>query len=243
MDSRTARDDVDWLDRPLEVGRYGHYGHPVVFFPTGGADWMDCERFRMVDALGPLIDAGRIKLYSVDAVNKDAWTNSAAPPARKSWLQARYGAWVADRLVPFIREDCGGYDGGLAVVGASLGAYQALAALTRNPEHFDLGIGMSGTYVLDRRMEGHQDDDYYFTQPVQFVPGLDGPALDRLRERFFLFALGAGDAENPAYTWRAANTLGARGVPNHVVIWDAPADHDWPTWRTMLPLFLDRLLP
>lgn len=243
MDRRTESDRVAWLDRPLTVGRYGHYGHPVVFFPTGGADWMDCERFQMVRALTPLIEAGRIKLYSIDAVNRDAWTNQDATPAAKAWLQARYDEWLVERAVAFIREDCGGYRDGIAVVGASLGAYQALNALTKHPEHFDVGIGMSGTYVLDRRMAGHRDDNYYFNQPVQFLPHLDGPLLHALRQRFFLFALGAGEAENPDYTWHASRVLGERGVPNHVEIWQRPADHDWPTWRTMLPLFLDRLLP
>ena len=27
-----------------------------------------------------------------------------------------------------------------------------------------------------------------------------------------------------------------------VAIWGEDADHDWPTWRTMLPVFLDKLV-
>src|SRR5688572_30061416 len=53
------------LDRTMGVARWGWWGRPVVFFPTGGGDFLDCERFLMVRALQPLIEAGRIKLYSV----------------------------------------------------------------------------------------------------------------------------------------------------------------------------------
>ena len=179
----THADPVPWLDRPLHIARYGHYGHPVIFFPTGGADYLDCERFRMVDALAPLIDAGRIKLYSIDAVNRDAWTNNDAPPSHKAWLQGQFDSWLVERAVPLIRADCEGYQGGIAVVGASLGAYQALAALTRHPDVFDFGVGMSGTYVLDRRMGAHRDEDYYYFQPVQFLPHLEWPLLDAPRHR------------------------------------------------------------
>ncbi len=228
-----------WLGRPLQAGRYGHFGRPVIFFPTGGADWLDCERFQMVAALGPLIEGGAIKLYSVDAVNRDAWTAPGLPPWERARLQALYDDWLLRELIPAIRQDCAGYTGPLITAGASLGAYQAYNALCKHPEHIGAGIGMSGTYVLDRRVEGWEGLDLHDNQPTRFLPLLDeGPQLRRLRQRFFLFGLGSGPHENPAYTWAAANALGARGVPNRVEIWGPGSDHDWPTWRAMLPLFL-----
>ena len=51
------------LDRPLSVIRYGHWGRPVVVFPTSGGRAADYADRGMVDALSFLIDAGRIKLY------------------------------------------------------------------------------------------------------------------------------------------------------------------------------------
>jgi esterase/lipase superfamily enzyme len=38
-----------------------------------------------------------------------------------------------------------------------------------------------------------------------------------------------------------ADALGAKGIPNRVEPWGPEWDHDWPTWRHMLPLYLDRL--
>jgi hypothetical protein len=36
--------------------------------------------------------------------------------------------------------------------------------------------------------------------------------------------------------------LGAKGVPNRVDEWGTEWDHDWPTWRRMMPQYLGELL-
>lgn len=228
------------VGREMGVAAYGHFGKPVIFFPTGGGDFLDCERFLMVRALRPLIDAGRIKLFAVDSVCRQSWTNTDVAPPQKSRMQARYGRYLVDELLPFIRSECGDTDQKMAAAGASIGAYNALNAVCRHPEHFDTMIGLSGTYSHDHRMRGHWDDDYYFNMPLHFLPGLDGPALDELRRARFVLGLGR-DYENPAYTWRVADVLGKKGLWNRVETWGHGSGHDWPTWRTMLPLFLDRL--
>lgn len=243
MERQVTTFAVPFVDRPYAVARYGWWGVPVVLFPTGGSDFLDNERFKLVDALAPLIDAGRVKVYSVDAPNRDVWTAQGVHPGHKAWVQAQYDEWLVQRFIPWIAADCERGYAPLVVAGASLGAYQALNAFCKHPEHVLAGIGMSGTYVLDRRMNGWRGDDYYFNQPVQFVPNL-GPSaqLALLRRRFFQFALGAGPSESPDYSWWAAGVLGRQGIPNHVDVW-ADGDHDWPTWRSMLPTFLERLLP
>jgi len=63
--------------------------------------------------------------------------------------------------------------------------------------------------------------------------------LDELRKRFILLAMGAGRAEDPSESWAMANALGSKGVPNRVDPWGPEWHHDWPTWRNMLPKYLD----
>ncbi|MCB9567674.1 MAG: hypothetical protein H6710_10765 [Myxococcales bacterium] len=229
------------VGREMGVARYGHYGKPVIYFPTGGGDYLDCERFLMVRALQPLIDAGRIKLFAVDSVCRQSWTNPEIPPPQKSAAQARYGRYLEDELFPYIRHACGDTDQPMAAVGASIGAYNALNAACRNPERFDLMVGLSGTYLHDHRMGGHFDDDYYYNAPTHFVPNLRGPRLDQLRKVRFVFGLGH-DHEHPPYTWAAAHALGRVGVWNWVEQWGPGSGHDWPTWRSMLPRVLGRMV-
>lgn len=234
---------IPWapLGRELGVARWGHYGKPLVLFPTGGADFLDVERFLLVRALAPLVEAGRLKVYAVDSVCRQGWLADIAP-REKVQLQKAYDAWLRAALFPFIREDCAGTDQRFAVAGASLGAYQAWAAAARHPGEIDLCVGMSGTYVMDRRLHGYWDEDWYFHDPRQFLKNLEDAALLRA-VRSVRFVLGLGENwENPAYTEAAAAVLGERQIPVHVLRWGAPAGHDWPTWRTMLPAVLDALV-
>lgn len=229
------------LSRDFGVARWGHFGKPVLLFPTGGADYLDVERFLLVNALRPLWESGRIKLYSVDSVCRQGWT-SDIHPREKVRLQRSYAAWLESDLFPAIRKDCADTDQPFAVAGASLGAFQAWSAAARHPEQVDLCIGMSGTYNLDRRLHGYWDEDWYYQDPRQFVGNApEGPELDAIRRTRFV--LGLGEAyENQAYTEEAAGVLQRRGVPVSVLRWRAPAGHDWPTWRTMLPKVLEHFV-
>jgi esterase/lipase superfamily enzyme len=75
------------------------------------------------------------------------------------------------------------------------------------------------------------------------VPGLEGPQLDALRQRYAILASGQGAWENVGESWAAAEVLGGKGVPNRVDAWGEEWPHEWPTWRAMLPQYLDELCP
>ena len=76
-----------------------------------------------------------------------------------------------------------------------------------------------------------------------FVPGLpDDSQLTKLRERFVVLATGQGKAEDPKESWKVADALGNRNIPNRVDLWDADWAHDWPTWREMLPKYVHEML-
>src|SRR5882724_6205619 len=44
------------LPQPGRMARWGHFGTPVVIFPTAGGDFEEIERFQLIAALGELID-------------------------------------------------------------------------------------------------------------------------------------------------------------------------------------------
>ena len=126
----------------------------------------------------------------------------------------------------------------------ALGAFMAVAVACRYPWLFRAAVGMSGTYDVEGLMSFKGDQNYYFSAPLSFVPNLaGGPLLEALRQRFIVLAYGQGRWENPDESWRMAGVLGAKGVPNRVDPWGPQYDHDWPTWREMLPLYLDDLVP
>jgi esterase/lipase superfamily enzyme len=56
-----------------------------------------------------------------------------------------------------------------------------------------------------------------------------------------LIPTGEGPWEEPAQSWRLAQVLGGKGVPNRVDAWGKDYDHNWPTWREMLPKYLEQI--
>jgi len=41
------------LQREMPIATYGHYGFALLLIPTAAADFLEYERFQMIDALQP----------------------------------------------------------------------------------------------------------------------------------------------------------------------------------------------
>jgi esterase/lipase superfamily enzyme len=233
----------DRLGIHVDVVRWGTFGQPVLLFPTAAGDAEEAERFLMMKVLAPLLEAGRIKVYGCDSVSGRFWTDGESSGAFRAKAQSLFDAFVRDELVPAIHADCGGQAQPIVVAGASIGAFNALSTICRNPALFSAAVCMSGTYDMSRWMNGEHTFDYHVSSPLHFVPGLpeDSEQLRLLRQRFVILATGEGRWEAPGESWAVARTLGARGIPNRVDPWGTEWDHDWITWRAMLPKYLDEL--
>ena len=223
--------------------RWGNYGQPVIVFPTAGGDAEEIERMQLVGALGSLVEAGKIKVYSCDSVAGAALLAREGNPQHQMWLQNQFQQYVRHEVVPAIRNDCQAQDIEVWAAGASIGAFHAVAMVCRWPDVFARACAMSGTYDLRRFFDAKDfTDDFWVSSAVHFVPTLDGVHLDKLRERFVLLPSGEGRAEDIGESWRLADVLGKQGIPNRVDNWGKDVHHDWPTWRRMLPQYLEELL-
>jgi esterase/lipase superfamily enzyme len=237
----TTRWYSERIQRDVQFVRWGHFGVPVLLFPTAGGDAEEVERFHVIGALEGLISAGRIKVYSCDSVAGQALITGEGPVAHRCWIQNQFHHLVRNELVPAIRHDCASPDIEIVTAGASIGAFHALAVLCRFPEVFRTAVCMSGTYDLTRFLHGSPTADFHIASPLHFLPDLNGEALEGIRRRFVLFASGRGRAEDIGESWRAAHVLGSKGIPNRVDPWGEEWHHDWPTWRHMLPHYLGEL--
>lgn len=227
------------IDMPLAV--YGHYGVPVLLFPTASADFEEYERFGMVDAIARHIDHGTIKLFSINGVNNLSWYNEGIHPAERARRQALYDQYVMQELVPFIYHHCHGPQP-ICTVGASMGAYHALNSLLKHPETFKWCIGMSGIYDVRRYFDGHYDDNCYFNNPPDFVAGLeDANLLETIRATSINLVVGQGPWEHVDWTESMARVLWSRGIPCNFDLWGHDVSHDWPWWKVEMDAYIPRL--
>ena len=243
VEKKVGRWRSERLQRDTTIVRWGHYGQPVLMFPTAGGDAEEIERWQMIRVLRPLLDAGTIKLYSCDSVAGQALVTGEGSPRHRMWLQNQFHQYVRHEVVPAIRADCQHGDLEIWAAGASFGAFHAVAAVCRFPDVFARGLALSGTYDLRRFFRADRpeefNDDFWVSSPVHFVPTLGGRHLDVLRSRYILLASGEGRAEDIGESWAMARALGNQGIPNRVDSWGPEWPHDWQTWRKMLPQYLD----
>ncbi len=239
MDKEVSRWWSPRLEQDVQLVRWGHYGTPVLLFPTAGGDAEEIERFHLIGAIGHLIDAGRVKVFSTDSVAGRAWISGQHSGEFCSLLQNRFDAFIYEEVTPAIRTDCKAGDIEIIAAGASIGAFNAAATVCRHPDAYRLAISMSGTFDLSKYLEGRFNDNFYFSSPLHYLPGLEGPQLDLLRTRLVLLPSGEGNYEDIGESWRLARVLGTKGVPNRVDPWGPQWHHDWQTWRAMLPKYLD----
>ena len=229
------------LRQDITLVRWGTFGAPVLLFSTAGGDAEEVERHHLIGACGDLLAAGRVKIYSCDGVAGQAMVARHGSPQHRMWLLNQFQQCIRHEIVPAIHADSGGADPPVIAAGASIGAFNALAVLCRFPDVFSHAICMSGTYDLQPMYDGQFSDDLYFSSPLHFVPGLNGWQMDLVRHRFAVLASGEGEWEDIGESWRIANVLGDKGVPNRVDSWGPEFKHDWPTWWRMLPQYLQDL--
>src|SRR3954451_6224716 len=102
MERHQVELDAPGFDRAGTVIRYGHYGRPVVVFPSEAGRAWDFENNGMVDAVGSLVEAGRVKLYCVDSIDGDTWSDTSVPTEERAQRHGIYSRWLTDILVPAV---------------------------------------------------------------------------------------------------------------------------------------------
>jgi esterase/lipase superfamily enzyme len=230
---------------PLRLIAYGHWGRPVLAFPSElGARW-DWEDRGMVAAVAGLIDGGRVKLYCLDAADAYTWRADDVPLEERARRHGEYERWVNEWVAPWIHEDTSG--GEIIVAGASFGAYHAANFALKRADLYPLAIGMSGVYDVSAVGWGERADATYFNNPLDYVRQLHGEHLDWLRSRVsLLLVCGQGQWEDTTgaleSTRHFAALLGEKGIRHELDLWGHDVAHDWSSWRAQIAHHLPRFV-
>jgi len=230
------------LSPTTRVSRWGHYGTPVLLFPTAGGDYEEVERFHLVSAAQGLIDAGRMKVFSVDGLSAHTWLRGASQDDCVR-AQRAFEAFLYDEVTPLIRRDCQSDTLEIITAGAGMGAFNAVAALCRHPDVFRSSLAMSGAFDVSRYVREQPTSALESVSPLHYVPHLpDNSGLSALRHRFVQIACGEGAYEKPEESRRLAQAFSSRGVPHHLDFWGPAYPHAWPTWRAMVQKYLPAMI-
>ena len=223
------------MDMPLVA--YGNSGQTLLMLPTAAADYLEYERFHLVDAIKPLIEAGRIRAYSINSVNRWSLLNEQMPPKMKAELLTRYDRYITEEVLPLIRNENEEQFARPITTGASLGAFLAANEYFKHPDLFRGVIAMSGSYDIRSYLNNYYDDNVYFNNPADYLAGMnDEHYLPMLRQADSIYILsGQGAYEDPKRSRQLSDILNSKGIPHKLELWGADVNHDWPWWRKMLP--------
>jgi esterase/lipase superfamily enzyme len=229
----TLRSPAIGADLPVIL--YGHAGIPVLVFPSSEGS----------DALAPLIDAGRLRLYCVASHDSQSWYGRHRPLHERAHQHTLYENWIINQVIPGIARDVGNPGVRLITTGCSFGAYHAANFALKHPRIFSRALCLSGVYDIRFLMHGHHDDQVYFNNPMEYVTHLHGAALDHIRGRTFINLVcgqGAYEAHCLDSTKALWHLLTQKKIPNYMDLWGHDVAHDWPWWRTQIVWYMTAIV-
>lgn len=225
------------IGRDIQILAFGHYGAPVIAFPSGMGQFYDFENNGMIEAIAFLIDAGKIKLYCPESLDHESWLNHSADPHWRAVRHNDYQDFIVNNLVPAIRFDCRSPDIRIALTGCSLGAYHAANFALKFPHLFHYALCMSGRYNIEALCGPSGSAEVYFNNPLAYVYNLHDGALEHVRHNAHLaLVCGQGAWEDKCLhdTHRLADLLLEKGISHERDIWGHDVEHHWYWWRKQI---------
>ena len=227
------------LQKEMPIATYGHYGFALLLVPTAAADYLEYERFQLIDSLAPFLDAGKLKVFSINSINNESWLNNGMEPRHKVIRHKQFNEYVFEEVLPFIRANTS-EDTPIYICGASFGALHSMNLFLQRPWLINGVIAMSGVYDLTEYTKGYYDEDVYFNSPQHYLARMtDHGLLEQIRksQHIHLFT-GSGAYEDPAASGRFARILYDKGINYELDVWGPEWPHDWNTWRAVLPHYI-----
>ncbi|MDQ7027368.1 MAG: alpha/beta hydrolase-fold protein [Anaerolineae bacterium] len=224
------------LNRDMAMLIFGHAGARVLVFPTSQGRYYEWEDRGMIGVLGEHLERGWLQLYCVDSVDAESWYCKWAHPGGRAYRHHQYFQYLLTEVLPLSQQK--NQNPFLMTLGASFGAYHAMAFGLKYPHLVDRILGFSGIYDIRGWADGFNNDFVYFNNPVQFIPNESDPQrIEQLQHLDIIIAVGKDDrlAESSRTMSRL---LWEKGIGNALREWDGWS-HDWQYWEKMMQMYIN----
>lgn len=230
-----------FLGEEMRMITYGTKGLPVLVFPTQDGKADQWEDFGMIDVLRPFLDAGAVKLYCVDSVDTESWSDQEGDKARRADRQERYFRYIVDEVRPRIKGRRKP-----VVTGCSMGANHTVNTILRRPDLFGGCIALSGVYDTGVFFGDWMNPTLYDNAPLAFLSHMpkDHPWVRKYNADRLIICVGQGawEEEGVRTTRALQGLLEGLGVHAWFDYWGADVNHDWPWWKKQIVYFLPYLI-
>lgn len=233
------------LMRDMEVNVYGTQGKPCVVFPSQNGRYFDFESFDMIEPCRPWLEAGKLRLFCVDSIDRETWSNREMPPRKRIERHELWFRYLTEEFYPWMMRMCG--EGEMPfTIGCSMGATHAANLFFRRPDLFDGLISLSGTYDARLFFGDYMDELVYYNSPYQCLKNMcqEHPYIKLFNRSNIILCVGQGAWEKDMLesTRAMQKVFEEKGIHAWVDIWGSDVAHDWIWWRKQLHYFLEKIL-
>ncbi|HEY2582903.1 MAG TPA: alpha/beta fold hydrolase, partial [Mucilaginibacter sp.] len=190
--------------------------------------------FGLIDSARWFIDEGLVKIYCPDTIDAISWYDKNIPPADRARNYAWYDKMLVDELAPWAMYETGVNK--IVAAGCSFGGYHAANFAFKHPEKVAHLFTMGGAFDIKMFTDGYYDDNVFYNNPVDFLPGSNQPELWQMN-----IILGTSEHDMcKDYNIQMSNILKQKNI-NHWLDIRPFANHDWPIWKEMFPHYLSTI--
>ncbi len=219
------------LSKDIEMLVFGHSGFPIIVFPTTMGRYFESKDFGLIESARWFLEQGKVQIYCPDSIDAYSWYNKSIHPADKVRNHNWYDKTILEEVVNKIRHEKGISTVGVA--GASFGGFHAANFAFRHPDTVSHLFTMSGAFDIKSFMDGFYNDDVYFNNPVDYLPGLNHSDLWQMK---IILGTSEWDICKDA-NLKISGILNQKGV-NHWLDMRGQVEHDWHLWKEMFPHYL-----
>ncbi len=219
------------LGMSIKIEITGHFGYPIIMFPTSNGSYTQNNDFKLNDSIGWLIDQGVVKLYNVQTIDALSFYDKGIPAEQRIKNYELWIQFMRNEYIPYIQNIHKTHR--VAVAGASFGGYHAANFAFRFPDLVSHLFCLSGAFSIRNFMNGYDSDLVYFNCPREFVKNDEAW---KYKHMHIVLSTSDGDiCLNP--TREMSEILNSKGI-NHWYDEQKWITHDWPLWRMVFPKFV-----
>ena len=167
------------LNRNIMVEVSGHWGHPVLMFPSSGGQYTQNTDFGLVGSVMHFVEEGRIKLYNVETIDMLSFYDDNMNSETKLHNYELYMQFLRHELIPYIQRECNTHR--IAVSGVSFGGFHAANTAFRFPGVISHLIAMSAAFNIRKMTPLSDDMRIYFNCPDEYMQNEEGWKYDHMQ--------------------------------------------------------------
>jgi esterase/lipase superfamily enzyme len=221
------------LGMSLKVEVTGHFGYPILMFPTSQGQYTQNHDFKLNESINWFVEQGKVKLYNIETIDKFSFYDKNIHAAERIRNYELYVQFLIQEFVPYLQALHSEHR--IAIAGASFGGYHASNFAFRFPDVVSHLFCLSGAFSIRNFMDGFSNEQVYFNSPREFMRNDLAWKFNHMH-----IVLSTSDEDICLeQTKEMSNILSVKGI-NHWYDERKWINHDWPLWRMAFPMFIER---